>query len=193
MSDQWYISRGGEQRGPYTWEEVLFYGNEGNIDPEDLIWSRPTGEWLRADQVPGLLPGAASRGAPTHGGLPARFSRKKIALIAGVALLMLLPVIIFFTFFRAPNVEAVARKVEKALLASDLDALVALTYPSQREALRATMAASVEDMPKLGENFADRKLIATDGGQVLYEVNVDGDEFFVEFILLGRAWWLWVQ
>ncbi len=81
MSEQWFISREGERRGPYTWEEVVFYTRSGNIGAADLLWSESTGSWVRADQVPGLLP-AAGAAAPSGG------KKKKVALIAGGGLLV---------------------------------------------------------------------------------------------------------
>ncbi len=69
MSEQWYISRGGQQRGPYSWQQVTVFGTEGNIKSDDLLWSQSTGRWVRADSITGLLrpTGTAS---PTPQGAP---------------------------------------------------------------------------------------------------------------------------
>ncbi len=87
MSRQWYLSRRGQQFGPYTWEEVVYYARSGNIEGGDLLWSQSTGEWIRADQVTGLLP-------PTSGYRPPRPKRrKKTYLIAGTSVLAVLLVV----------------------------------------------------------------------------------------------------
>jgi hypothetical protein len=48
---QWYISWGEEQYGPYTDEDMISFAQQGNLHPEDLIWSEETGDWVRADSV----------------------------------------------------------------------------------------------------------------------------------------------
>jgi hypothetical protein len=48
---KWYISRGEEQYGPYTEEDMISFARQGNLDPEDLVWSEDTGDWVRADSV----------------------------------------------------------------------------------------------------------------------------------------------
>lgn len=57
MSDQWYHSRDGEQYGPYSWEEVLYYYKEGNIGNEDLLWNQQQDSWIPAKEIPALKPG----------------------------------------------------------------------------------------------------------------------------------------
>ena len=54
MSEQWYISRRGEQYGPFNWGQVVFHYREGKLRGDDLLWSRSTGDWVRADRVRGL-------------------------------------------------------------------------------------------------------------------------------------------
>jgi hypothetical protein len=51
QSGRWYISRGEEQYGPYTDEDMFSFAQQGNLHPEDLIWSEETGDWVRADSV----------------------------------------------------------------------------------------------------------------------------------------------
>ena len=55
MSDQWYLSRGQERYGPYTWAELQSYAQEDHLDANDLIWSPDAGEWRSAAQTPGLF------------------------------------------------------------------------------------------------------------------------------------------
>jgi hypothetical protein len=47
----WYISRGEEQYGPYSGADMISFAQQGNLHPEDLIWSEETGDWVRADSV----------------------------------------------------------------------------------------------------------------------------------------------
>jgi hypothetical protein len=93
MADQWYLSREGKQYGPYTWEKVIEYSHTGKIDRTDLLWSQSTGSWLRADQVPGLMPieSSNSRKPPV---------KKRPAFLAiGGLLAVTLLVVVLFSFF----------------------------------------------------------------------------------------------
>ena len=80
--------------------------------------------------------------------------------------------------------------MEAALKASDLEALLALTYPSRREALGLALAASVDDMPKLGEWLAGRKLASQNEAQAEYEVAVEEARLCVQFAKSEGRWWL---
>jgi hypothetical protein len=51
QEQEWYISRGEEQYGPYSDEDMISFAQQGNLHPEDLIWSEETGDWVRADSV----------------------------------------------------------------------------------------------------------------------------------------------
>ena len=57
VSGKWYLSRDGEQHGPYDWKEVTHYVSTGNIEYSDMLWNESTGQWLQAGQIPGLFPG----------------------------------------------------------------------------------------------------------------------------------------
>ncbi|HPR64181.1 MAG TPA: GYF domain-containing protein [Thermoanaerobaculia bacterium] len=49
-----YLGRGGETFGPYSWEEICLFGQEGNLFSDDLIWSQSLGKWVPCRKVPGL-------------------------------------------------------------------------------------------------------------------------------------------
>ena len=51
QEQDWYISRGEEQYGPYSDEDMFSFAQQGHLHPEDLIWSEDTGDWVRADSV----------------------------------------------------------------------------------------------------------------------------------------------
>jgi hypothetical protein len=90
MNEQWYVSRGGKRYGPYRREELAQHARSGNVVPTDLVWSESTDGWVRADQVPGLLPTAPAR---PSGAKPTerRGHGKKVATLTcgGVAALLL--------------------------------------------------------------------------------------------------------
>lgn len=62
MRRQWYLSREGEQYGPYSWEEIVCFVREGKLGRKDLLWSQSSGDWQRAEQLPGLFSAAPSPG-----------------------------------------------------------------------------------------------------------------------------------
>jgi len=89
MAEQWYISRGEKQYGPYKREELAQHARSGNVIGTDLVWSESTGGWVRADQVPGLLPTVAAR--PNEGkSTKPKGNKKKVAALTcgGVAVLL---------------------------------------------------------------------------------------------------------
>jgi len=90
MAEQWYVSRGEKRYGPYRREELAWYARSGNVTRTDMVWSESTGDWIRADQVAGLLPAAVARptrGKPTQ----PQGNRKKVVTLTcgGVAALLL--------------------------------------------------------------------------------------------------------
>ncbi len=55
QEQDWYISRGEEQFGPYSDADMIDFARQGNLHPEDLIWSMKTGDWVRADTIKGFF------------------------------------------------------------------------------------------------------------------------------------------
>ncbi len=56
-----HISRGDQQFGPYTIEELNAYLAQGSILPTDQAWYEGAAGWMPMDQVPGvILPGQAA-------------------------------------------------------------------------------------------------------------------------------------
>lgn len=95
MADQWYVSRQGQEHGPYTWEEMIFYAREGNISPGDPVWSSSTGAWVQASQVAGLVPAAAVP-VTVHPAPPASKAKLTPILLAGGGLLAVLVTVAAF-------------------------------------------------------------------------------------------------
>ncbi|HPR65072.1 MAG TPA: DUF4339 domain-containing protein [Thermoanaerobaculia bacterium] len=52
--DPYYLSRGGQQYGPYTWEALCELGINGNLYPGDQIWSESLGTWTSIETIPEL-------------------------------------------------------------------------------------------------------------------------------------------
>jgi len=53
-SDQYHLSRAGQQYGPYTWEALYQLGINGNLYPGDQIWSESLGTWTSIETIPEL-------------------------------------------------------------------------------------------------------------------------------------------
>lgn len=51
----WFLNRGGESYGPYSWEEMLSFAAEGRIEPHDLVWNREMTGWAPARDIGGLI------------------------------------------------------------------------------------------------------------------------------------------
>lgn len=100
MSGQWFYSRDGEQYGPYSWEEILYYYKEGNIESEDLLWSKELGSWKPAKAVPGLKTGTENE-PPQFAteDKPAGKKKNKFALfgIAGTGVIVLAALVFLIT------------------------------------------------------------------------------------------------
>jgi hypothetical protein len=87
---EWYIQRGAEQYGPYSWEQLAEMAAAGRLLPSDALWRSGAGQWRQAADLPGLFP---AHGAPP---LPARPPRRKnrgfgcLGCLAGLLLSLLL-------------------------------------------------------------------------------------------------------
>ncbi|MBI2215283.1 MAG: DUF4339 domain-containing protein [Acidobacteria bacterium] len=54
VEDPFFLWREGQQYGPYTWDEVWHMGGDGQIYPDDLIWSESLGAWTPASTIGSL-------------------------------------------------------------------------------------------------------------------------------------------
>ena len=73
----YYVARDGQQRGPLTEEEFKSQINQGEIQPEDLVWTERMSGWTEArtlfpDAMPPPIPNTTPPPIPTQ--LPARSS-----------------------------------------------------------------------------------------------------------------------
>ena len=57
MAVVWYYARGGERRGPMSWDELRAAARAGSFGAEDLVWTPGYGaEWRRASTLDALFP-----------------------------------------------------------------------------------------------------------------------------------------
>jgi hypothetical protein len=95
------IYRNERQEGPYSWEQLVSHARSGNLTGADLVWSETTGDWIRADRVPGLLPLLSSPEPPAPPGRQTTRKTKRTFLFAAggcLALLLLLACGTLFVF-----------------------------------------------------------------------------------------------
>ena len=81
MSENWYYSENGQQRGPVGLEEMRGLTLSGRIRPGDLVWNATMPNWVAAQSIGQLW-------AAPAGGAPARAPRKQApgaVAAAGVA------------------------------------------------------------------------------------------------------------
>jgi prepilin-type processing-associated H-X9-DG protein len=68
MAD-WFYSKSGKQLGPVS-ETVLFQlAASGQVLPDDLVWKEGMAQWMKASQVPGMIPPSATgtpQAMPSH-------------------------------------------------------------------------------------------------------------------------------
>lgn len=56
MSQQWYISRGGQSFGPFGAEKLQAMARAGELAPNDMVVVAGGAQWIAAASVPGLFP-----------------------------------------------------------------------------------------------------------------------------------------
>ena len=59
MASQWYVYKDGQQKGPYSFDQLSEGTRTGQIGPADMVWTAGMDSWTRAGQVEGLNPAAA--------------------------------------------------------------------------------------------------------------------------------------
>lgn len=60
MSKKWYLYKNKEQKGPFSWQEMVDQAASGGITASDMVWSEGMETWTKASIVEGLLPAAPS-------------------------------------------------------------------------------------------------------------------------------------
>jgi len=54
LDNQWYLLRDNDQYGPYSWEELLYFAESGNVNLSDRVWSKDYQGWVEVRDVPAL-------------------------------------------------------------------------------------------------------------------------------------------
>jgi len=64
-ANQWMVSEGGQQQGPYTLDQMRQMAVEGRLSPAALVWTPGMAEWKSWKQVPELSGPAAPMASPS--------------------------------------------------------------------------------------------------------------------------------
>jgi hypothetical protein len=61
MSDRsWFCASQGQQHGPYPEAQLREFIARGAVTADTLVWTEGMADWRRADEIPGLMAGAAN-------------------------------------------------------------------------------------------------------------------------------------
>src|SRR5687767_9534268 len=66
MATGWCYTRGGQQQGPVTTEELQAMVNAGEVARTDLVWNESLPSWVPVSGAPGLTAAPASTAAPAE-------------------------------------------------------------------------------------------------------------------------------
>lgn len=61
MAGQWYVSQSGQDRGPYTLEELTALVQEGDLTPDDSLRKEGSNLYIGASRLKGLFPVVAAQ------------------------------------------------------------------------------------------------------------------------------------
>ncbi len=119
MSQEWYVFKDGQQKGPFTREQLTQQAAGGTLGPADMVWKGGMEAWTRADQVEGLHPPAPA-GPPPPGvspyqqggagipGAPAGKQGKGLVIALAIILVGVIAIGGYFVFFANENGETAA-------------------------------------------------------------------------------------
>ena len=107
---QVYVSKDGEQCGPYTVEEVRRYVEAGNFAPTDHACCDGA-NWVTVAEVPGYAPKTEAK-SPAGAEKPAGKSRRGLYLIVGIAALLIAASALGVYFLLGEDESAVEKPVE---------------------------------------------------------------------------------
>lgn len=95
----YYLARGGERLGPYSWESLTGFAANGQVAPDDALWGPGLDQWTPAGAIPGLLPPVAPlpRPAPSRP-VPPRRRRSSLAVPLLVAVPLAVLVLLLGVF-----------------------------------------------------------------------------------------------
>jgi GYF domain 2 len=81
---QWFISREGQQYGPFSDERLRQLIAERNVTADSFVWCEGMKDWVQAGDVPGLIPTTRSPLPPTGAATPAAGAAQPLATTVGV-------------------------------------------------------------------------------------------------------------
>jgi len=85
LSEQWYLGRSGKRYGPYSWEQLMRFSRENQIDRNDLLWREGMNSWLKANQVEGLFSQTGTgEEPPAPAAAQPAFKKSRAGIIAAV-------------------------------------------------------------------------------------------------------------
>jgi hypothetical protein len=56
MNDAWYVDKGKQRCGPFTFEQVKHLADSGLLLPDNMVWNKGAQKWVSAGGVEGLFP-----------------------------------------------------------------------------------------------------------------------------------------
>jgi hypothetical protein len=71
---QWYYTRGGQQSGPVSFQQLQQLAGSGQIAAGDLVWQEGMANWSAASTIPGLMAGGG--GAAAAAATPAAYPQQ---------------------------------------------------------------------------------------------------------------------
>ena len=52
---RWFILRGNNQYGPYTWDDLTGFRAQNLLSKTDLVWSKDMNDWTQVENIKGLF------------------------------------------------------------------------------------------------------------------------------------------
>lgn len=52
---EWYFAEGGQERGPFRWQEISQQAQAGRVKAETLVWVSGMPDWQPAREIPNLI------------------------------------------------------------------------------------------------------------------------------------------
>ncbi|WFU17002.1 DUF4339 domain-containing protein [Bradyrhizobium sp. CB3481] len=124
----WFYAANGQQQGPYPEVQLRDLITRGTVGADTLVWTEGMSGWLRAGDIPGLVPGGSSAPAfAAPGGPPSvagsysggplsidfdilEFTWRTLALVVGLILIIPAPwVLVWYTKWIVPRIGVPGR------------------------------------------------------------------------------------
>ena len=124
----WFYAANGQQQGPYPEAQLRDLITRGAVGADTLVWTEGMSGWLRAGDIPGLVPGSSSPPAfAAPGGPPSvagsysggplsidfdilEFTWRTLALVVGLIFIIPAPwVLVWYTKWIVPRVGVPGR------------------------------------------------------------------------------------